>query len=81
MPLLLRNRSRKVVGQTDPARRAGLLREAETLLVRDEAPIAPLFFYNGFTYFNPDRIQGIHPNILDVHPINAIRRVDRRERD
>ena len=68
-------------GQTDPARRAGLLREAETLLVRDEAPIAPLFFYNGFTYFNPDRIQGIHPNILDVHPINAIRRVDRRERD
>src|SRR5205085_11398449 len=31
--------------QTDPSRRAKLLQEAETLLVRDEAPIVPLWFY------------------------------------
>lgn len=60
--------------ETDLARRAGLLRKAESILVSDEVPLVPLFFYNGFTYYDPARIDGIHPNILDLHPINAIRR-------
>ena len=61
--------------QPDLARRAGLLRDAETILVRDEAPIAPLYFFNGFNYYDPARISGVHGNILDSHPINAIRKV------
>ena len=60
--------------QTDIARRAELLQQAESLLVRDEVPFIPLFFYNGFNYYNPERVQGIYPNILDLHPINAIRK-------
>ena len=59
--------------QTDLARRAELLRQAETILVRDEVPFTPLFFYNGFNYFNPARVSGVYSNILDLHPINAIR--------
>jgi oligopeptide transport system substrate-binding protein len=58
--------------QTDPSRRADLLQQAETILIRDELPIVPLYFYAGFTYFNPDRIEGIHNNILDIHPPNYI---------
>lgn len=58
---------------TDLDQRAELLRQAESILVRDEAPIAPLYFYSGFNYHNPDRISGIHGNVLDSHPINAIR--------
>lgn len=58
---------------TDLDQRADLLRQAESILVRDEAPIAPLYFYSGFNYHNPDRISGIHGNVLDSHPINAIR--------
>jgi oligopeptide transport system substrate-binding protein len=58
--------------QTDLKRRAALLREAETILVRDELPIVPLYFYAGFNYFNPEVIHGIYPNILDYHPLNAI---------
>ena len=60
--------------QPDLARRASILRDAETLLVRDEAPIAPLYFFNGFNYYNPARVSGVHGNLLDLHPINAIRR-------
>ena len=60
--------------QTDTGRRAQLLQQAETILVRDEVPIAPIYFYNGFNYYNPTRIQGIHSNPLDLHPINAIER-------
>jgi oligopeptide transport system substrate-binding protein len=59
---------------TDVAQRAALLQRAEALLVREQLPFVPLFFYNGFTYYDPERIEGIHPNILDLHPINAIRR-------
>jgi oligopeptide transport system substrate-binding protein len=58
--------------QVDLSRRAALLKEAETILVRDEAPVIPIYFFAGFNYYNPARIKGIYPNILDEHPLNAI---------
>ncbi len=58
--------------QTDAATRTALLQQAETILVRDELPIVPLYFYAGFLYFNPARIKGIYPNIIDDHPPNYI---------
>ena len=58
---------------TDLARRADLLHRAEAILVHDSAPIVPLYFFSGFNYFNPERVSGIHGNVLDIHPINAIR--------
>ena len=57
------------------ARRKEILREAETLLIRDEAPIVPVYYFAGFNYYNPRRVSGIETNILDIHPLNAIRRV------
>ncbi len=58
--------------QTDLKKRTALLQQAETMLVRDQLPIVPLYFYVGFTYYNPDRIHGIYPNLLDDHPLNVI---------
>jgi oligopeptide transport system substrate-binding protein len=58
--------------QTDLKKRAGLLQQAETILVREELPIFPLYFYVGFNYYNPKEIHGIYPNILDDHPLNTI---------
>ena len=60
--------------QTDPSRRAKLLQEAETLLVRDEAPIVPLWFYKGITFLDGAKIDGIYFNLVDEHPMNAIRK-------
>ena len=57
---------------TDPAKRNELFRSAETILIADELPIFPLYFYVGINIYHPDRIGGIHPNILDIHPISAI---------
>ena len=57
---------------TDPTKRHELFQQAETMLINDELPIFPLFFYVGINIYHPDRIGGIHPNILDIHPINAI---------
>ena len=58
--------------QTDRARRAALFRQAETLLLCDEAPIVPLYFYAGLNAYDPRQIGGIYPNILDEHPLQAI---------
>ncbi len=61
--------------QPDLEKRAQAFREAETLLVRDEAPIIPLYFYVGINYFDTNKIQGIYQNILDVHPLQSIRKI------
>ncbi len=61
--------------EPDLRRRAGLLSEAERLLVGEQAPVAPVYFASGFNFFRPDQIAGIYPNLLDVHPLNAIRKI------
>jgi oligopeptide transport system substrate-binding protein len=61
--------------QTDLERRAELFQQAETILIHDEAPIVPLYFYAGLNYFDPERIQGIYQNILDEHPFQSIRKL------
>lgn len=63
--------------QTDLRRRAELLRQAETLLVAEEAPIVPLFFYAGFNFYDDRNIGGICQNVLDEHPLQDIYRVRR----
>ena len=52
--------------------RAAKLKEAETLLVRDEVPILPLFFYQSIHFWRREEIRGISYNILDEHPLHAI---------
>jgi len=60
--------------QADLQRRAELFRQAENVLVAEEAPIVPVYFYAGFNYFNPAKIDGIHQNLLDEHPMQDIAR-------
>jgi ABC-type oligopeptide transport system substrate-binding subunit len=61
--------------QADLSQRAKLFQQAETMLVKDEMPIVPLFFYVGINYFDTNKVQGIYQNILDVHPLQAIRKI------
>ncbi len=58
--------------QTDPGKRAALLREAETILVQDDLPVIPLYYYVGVNFYDPQAIHGIYQNILDEHPIYPI---------
>ncbi len=66
---------RRANSQRDIHERARLLHDAEKILVRDEAPIVPLYIYNGYNFWDPKKISGIHKNIRDEHPIHAIRRL------
>jgi oligopeptide transport system substrate-binding protein len=56
----------------DIGQRSQLLNQAEELLVAEEAPIVPLYFYAGFTYYDATKIHGIYPNVLDEHPLQEI---------
>jgi len=64
--------------ERDPAKRAKILYDAEVLLVRDDPPIAPLFFYIGVNIFDPAKVEGVHQNLLDEHPLWPLRRPERR---
>jgi oligopeptide transport system substrate-binding protein len=61
--------------QADLNQRADLFRQAETLLIGQEAPIVPVYFYAGFIYFNEQKVKGIYPNLLDEHPFQDIWKV------
>ncbi|MCK9315475.1 MAG: peptide ABC transporter substrate-binding protein [Verrucomicrobia bacterium] len=53
-------------------KRALILKEAEFLLINEELPIIPLYFYKGILCFDTNKIEGIYPNPIDRHPINYI---------
>ncbi len=57
-------------GDTDPARRARLYREAEALLLKD-VPIAPIYQRVNINLVSP-RIEGFYDNLLDSHPLRDI---------
>ena len=65
---------RQANAETDPARRQELLCAAETILVEQELPVLPLFFYVNMEFFDPARVTGIHENIRSEHPLRVIRR-------
>jgi oligopeptide transport system substrate-binding protein len=65
--------------QPDLAKRVKIFQEAETLLVKDESPIIPLYFYVGVNYFDTNQIQGVYENILDDHPLQYIRKIKTRK--
>jgi oligopeptide transport system substrate-binding protein len=64
----------------DTATRAKLLQDAESLLIREEPPIIPIYIYVGLNFFDPEKIHGIYndENIRDEHPIRAIRKISAR---
>jgi oligopeptide transport system substrate-binding protein len=66
---------REANDEPDLQAREKLFQQAETLLVHDEPPIIPLYFYVGINYFDTNKIQGIYPNILDNHPLQYICKV------
>ncbi len=58
--------------EIDQTQRADCFRQAETILIAEEVPIVPLYFYLGYNYYDDQKIGGIWPNILDEHPIQFI---------
>ena len=58
--------------EIDSTKRFALFREAEKILVTDEAPICPLYYYVGIQFYDAERLGGIEANLLDEHPLKAM---------
>jgi oligopeptide transport system substrate-binding protein len=62
--------------ELDPARRFGILKHAEDLLVAGAVPVCPIYYYVGIQLYDPERLGGIRANVLDEHPLRRIYRKD-----
>jgi len=51
----------------DPAQRMQELHDMEKILVEDEVPIVPVYFFVGMSLYYPDKLGGFVPNNVDDH--------------
>ena len=51
----------------DPAARMQILHNMEKILVEDQVPIIPIYFWVGMSLYYPDKIGGFEPNFVDDH--------------
>ena len=58
--------------EVDREKRFAIFRDAEQMLVTTEAPICPLYYYVGIQFYDPDRLGGLEPNLLDEHPLKNL---------
>ena len=58
--------------EVDPKKRFDIFRDAERILVSEEMPICPLYYYVGIQFYDPERLGGIESNLLDEHPLKAM---------
>lgn len=65
---------RRANGQIDKGLREEFLREAESLLIQEDVPIVPLYFYSGLEYYDGSRVRGVYSNSRGQHPLRAISR-------
>lgn len=68
---------RQANAHPDSAERLKIMAQAERLLVRDELPIVPIYYYKGIIFFDTNKLGGIWGNLLDEHPVWSIYRKDR----
>ncbi len=55
----------------DEKKRAGILRDAERILVEEELPIIPLYFYV-YEYLLRPGVEGFFSNPLNIHPLRTV---------
>ncbi|NBS13847.1 MAG: peptide ABC transporter substrate-binding protein [Verrucomicrobia bacterium] len=61
------------LSEPNPGKRFQILQKAETLLVTEALPIIPIYHFVGALMFDPDRWEGLFPNLLDEHPFSEIK--------
>ena len=59
--------------EVDREKRFKIFAEAERLLVREDVPISPLYFNVGIQIFDPNKIEGVEPNLLDQHSLRYVK--------
>lgn len=62
--------------ETDPDRRLRLLEEAERIIMEEDLPMAPIFYYSTIYLFDAERLDGISAHPRSEQQIHLIRMLD-----
>jgi oligopeptide transport system substrate-binding protein len=62
----------EAAAELDPQKRYEILRQAEKILVCEEMPVCPLYFYVGIQLYDANRLGGLEGNVLDEHPLKEM---------
>jgi oligopeptide transport system substrate-binding protein len=62
----------EAAAELDPPERFRILRQAEEILVCQEMPVCPLYFYVGIQLYDANRLGGLEGNVLDEHPLKEM---------
>jgi oligopeptide transport system substrate-binding protein len=63
----------EAAGERDAARRMELLRQAETIIVRDDLPILPLYVYQLVNLHDPSRVTNVSEHPRQIHMFGRMR--------
>ena len=58
--------------EVDLQKRYELFKEAERILISQDVPICPLYYYVGIQFYDEERLGGLAPNLLDEHPLRYL---------
>ncbi|MFI0347599.1 MAG: peptide ABC transporter substrate-binding protein [Chthoniobacterales bacterium] len=61
--------------ELEPKKRFEFFQQAEKILIDEEVPIVPLFFYTAIQLYDPKRLGGIEGNLLNRHPLREIYKI------
>lgn len=62
----------QAAAEADRGKRFAILREAENILINEQTPVCPVFFYVGIQLYDSEKLGGIEGNLLDEHPLKAM---------
>jgi ABC-type oligopeptide transport system substrate-binding subunit len=62
----------EAAAEIDAAKRHEILRKAEKLLVCEQMPVCPLYFYVGIQLYDGNKLGGLEGNVLDEHPLKSM---------
>ncbi len=58
--------------ELDQKKRFAIFQRAEQILVAEQAPICPLYYYVGIQLYQPGSVGGLQSNVLDEHPLREM---------
>jgi oligopeptide transport system substrate-binding protein len=58
--------------ELDREKRFKMFADAERIMISQDAPICPLYYYVGIQFYDAKKLGGLEPNLLDEHPLRYL---------
>jgi oligopeptide transport system substrate-binding protein len=59
--------------EPDVQKRNRIFQQAEQLLLTEQSVILPVYYYVGVQFYHKEKLSGVAPNLLDMHPFRCMK--------